>query len=163
MVETARQVDLRLHAFLEEIEHLSKSLSMNQDVQRFLNLENQKIKSAIPYQFELRDLFGTMVDYRDHLWSVFLINDYGNILYYSDPVTNPTFASWWYSVELEYDFLSDPLYQQIKQNKDFRLYPPRSAKYANDKEVVTFGGRLFQLSKEKGTLLFHFDPNISLL
>ncbi|WP_163537983.1 sensor histidine kinase [Gracilibacillus sp. YIM 98692] len=159
MVETSRQVDLRLDAFIEEMEYLSMSIHHDQKVQRFLNLKDQTDENSLHMQLDLRDLLSTTVDYRDNLWSVFVVNDHGSIIYYSKSNANPLFSSWWSAVELDDAFLTeDPIYQQIVKEKDFSLYPPHAAKYTNNQKVVTFGGRLYQLTKEKGTLLFNFDP-----
>ncbi|WP_208588548.1 cache domain-containing sensor histidine kinase [Gracilibacillus suaedae] len=160
MVETSRQVDLRLDAFIEEMEYLALSIQNDQDVQRFLNLQDQTDPMYLDMQLDLRDLLATTVDYRDHLWSVFVVNDYGSILYYSKPSTNPLFSSWWSAVEIDDAFLTEnQMYQKIKEEKEFALYPPHSASFTNDEQVVTFGGRMYQLTKEKGTLLFNFDPS----
>ncbi|KHF40563.1 cache domain-containing sensor histidine kinase [Halalkalibacter okhensis] len=158
MVETSRQVDLRLSSSIEEMENLSRIIHFNSDVQRFLNLKDQTDREELAFQLDLRNFLRNVVNHREYLWSVFLINDYGSVLYYSEDFVNPVFASWWSEVELEHDFQSDPFHQEVVSEKDFYLYPPQQSNYYNGEFVATYGGRLYQLNEEKGTLLFNFDP-----
>ncbi|MCK0471716.1 sensor histidine kinase [Halalkalibacter sp. APA_J-10(15)] len=159
IVETSRQVDLRMNSFIGEMEALSRIVHFDPDVQRFLNLKDQTEPTSLSWQLDLRNFLRNIVSHREYLWSVFLINDHGGVIYYSEDFVNPVFASWWHQIELDHDFHHDPIYQKIVHEKEFLLYQPHKSDYYNSDYVVTFGGRLYQLNKERGTLLFNFDPD----
>ncbi len=159
MVETGRQVDLRLHSFADEMENLTRIIHFDSNVQKYLNVQDQNDPATYTLQLNLRDFLRKVVNHRDYLWSIFVINDNGNVLFYSEDFVNPYFASWWHEKTLELNFQSDPLIEKIYINKDFRLYPPRPSKYLNTDVAVEYGGRIYQLNEEKGTLILHFDPD----
>ncbi|GAE28750.1 sensor histidine kinase [Halalkalibacter hemicellulosilyticus] len=159
IVETSRQVDLRMNSFIGEMGALSRIVHFDPDVQRFLNLKDQTEPTSLSWQLDLRHFLRNIVSHREYLWSVFLINDHGGVIYYSEDFVNPVFASWWHQIELDHDFHHDPIYQKIVREKEFLLYQPHKSDYYNGDYVVTFGGRLYQLNKERGTLLFNFDPD----
>lgn len=149
LIQTTRQVDERLSSFVEEMDQLAKIIHFDRNVQTFLSWEDPADLSMISSLQELRLFLEPIVNHRTHLNSVYLINDYGRMIFLSKDIA-----------KIEYDFSKDTWYKNVVKQTEFRLLPAHPQDYVRGESVVTFAGRLFQMAdlKERGTLLLDFNP-----
>jgi two-component system, sensor histidine kinase YesM len=149
LIQTTRQVDERLSSNVEEMAHLTKFIYYDQNTQSFLHWKDPADQSIIASLQELRSFLEYIVAHRPHLNSVYLVNDFGRSIFGNKDI-----------VKMNYDFPSDSWYKEVIKDTDFRLMPAHPQNYGNGEPVVTYGGRLFQVSdlEESGTLLMDFDP-----
>jgi two-component system sensor histidine kinase YesM len=152
-IEIAKQVDHKLESFQDEMQRISNIIRFHSDVQEFLKFrqvtDDLKNIQAIN---EIRELFVSIGNLRGNLSGIFLLNDYGLMVYEAfDSV-----------VKRSYSFDREIWYQEMKNAEGFRFWPVRPQSYVDDRPVVTFAGRLIEFDRyrDKGTLLFDFKPDI---
>lgn len=149
MVGTTKQIDQRLGSFIEEVNHLTGTIHFDDNVQSFLEVEDPYATSTIAKSQRLRQFLDTILYNRSRLLSVYIINDYGKSIYSSK---SPAM--------IDYDFLGDPWYSDLIQEKEFRLLPVSNKQFAKGEPSFTFIGRLFHAAEfeDRGTVLLNFDP-----
>jgi two-component system sensor histidine kinase YesM len=152
--EILKQVDSRLSSFILETQRMINMIQYGEATINFMDLKelNDELYTIQTYG-EVRKLLWSISNLRSYLAGIYIINDHGLTVY-----ANPDNRI----VQTDYDFSSKDWYQEIRNNKTFRIYPVRKQDYLDGQPVVSFAGRIFDLNRnqDRGTLLINFNPDV---
>ena len=151
-VEITKQVERSLTAFSDELDQMVNLIRYNDSVQHMLSMKSyegtdQQVQSLV----NIRGLFATIGNTRNHMQGIFLVNDAGINVYDAPRIV----------VDQRYPFREQEWFRRI-QGTGLTFVPPHEQAYARaqDQPVISFGYRLTQFSqyKETGTLWIDYDP-----
>jgi two-component system, sensor histidine kinase YesM len=152
--EILKQVEGRLSSFILETERMANMIRYGESTLNFLNLT--KVNDdlfTIQTVGEIRRLLWSIGSLRSYLAGIYIINDHGLSVY-----ANPDNRL----VRADYSFEAQAWFEEIKKNKEFRLYPVQEQDYVDGQPTISYAGRIFDVNRnqERGTLLINFNPDV---
>ncbi|WP_248926208.1 cache domain-containing sensor histidine kinase [Paenibacillus hamazuiensis] len=152
--EILKQVDSRLGSFIQETERMANMVRFAEATINFMDLQELSDDLfTIQTYGEIRKMLWSIANLRSFLAGIYIINDHGLAVYANSENR---------IVQTKYDFSSQSWYREIKNNKQFRLYPAREQDYVDRQPVVSYAGRIFDVNRnlDRGTLLINFQPDV---